>query len=399
MNDPTGAVPHSREVEGLAHVAAVSFLASRLAPSGQFWIALAGGTALARAGARHGLRAGYGASIAAMLETVALIGPARVSGPLTQALNAPLVGRLHGRGAAFGVQFLACLAIRLAHYVVLNALFIWIVVGGLSVYAGSYDKIVAWLGFLPTGLAAAVVVTILLNLAFACFFSAVQVLVYRRALRRWVEPAPPTGDTGAAPAIRGSVPRRVRAVVASAVVAWGAMLASLSWPVLAVVSLLLAAAWIGMRVRDRDALRLGLVLATALALGALVPAVLGVVDVETGGQRAVRAALLVLTATWARAAVGTAGVRALASSALWRLRRVPAAAEGSRLTAAIASDKRLVSAGRSLLDAVRDVPHRPLPVADAVSSWVAAEAARAVPRSHQPATSRHRDACEADDSR
>ena len=382
MNESTGAVPHTREVEGLAHVAAVSFLASRLTPSGQFWVALAGGTALARAGARHGLRAGYGASIAAMLETVALIGPARVSGPLTQALNAPLVGRLHARGAPFGVQLLACLAIRLVHYVLLNALFIWIVVGGLDVYAGSYDKIVGWLGFLPTGLAAAVVITILLNLAFACFFSVVQVLVYRRALRRWVDadPAPPTGDTRAAPTSRGNVPRRVHAVVGSTLVAWCVLLAWLSWPVLAAVTLLLATAWIGMRVRDRDALRLGLVLAAALALGALVPAALGVVEVETGAQRAVRAALLVLTATWARAAVGTAGVRALASSLLWRLRRLPAAAEGSRLTAVIASDKRLVAAGRSLLDAVRDVPHRPLPVADAVSGWVAAEADRAAPR-------------------
>ena len=47
---------------------------------------------------RHGLRAGYGASLAAVVQTVALIGPARVNGPLTQALNAPVVGRLQARG-------------------------------------------------------------------------------------------------------------------------------------------------------------------------------------------------------------------------------------------------------------------------------------------------------------
>src|SRR5918998_4888531 len=124
MPPASGADREAPEVEGLAHVAAVSFLASRLAPSGQFWLALAGGVALGRAGARHGLRAGYGASLAAMLETVALIGPARVSGPMTQALNAPLVGRLHGRGASLAVQFSACLAIRLVHYTILNVLFV-----------------------------------------------------------------------------------------------------------------------------------------------------------------------------------------------------------------------------------------------------------------------------------
>ena len=85
---------------GPAHVAVVSFLAARAAPTGGFWIALAGGVALARVAERRGARLGFGASIAAMLETVAIIGPARVGIPLTQAVSAPMLGRLEARGVA-----------------------------------------------------------------------------------------------------------------------------------------------------------------------------------------------------------------------------------------------------------------------------------------------------------
>jgi hypothetical protein len=100
---------------GLAHVATVSFLAARAAPSAQVWLALAGGIGLARAAALTGLRTGYGASAAAMLQTVAVMGPARVNGPLTQALTAPMLGALHRRGARLPAQIAACFAIRLAH--------------------------------------------------------------------------------------------------------------------------------------------------------------------------------------------------------------------------------------------------------------------------------------------
>lgn len=368
------------ELEGLAHVAAVSFLASRLAPAGQFWIGLAGGIALCRAGARHGLRAGYGASLAAMLETVALIGPSRVSGPLTQAITAPLVGRQQARGSSLATQFVCCLVLRLAHYTVLNVLFVWLVVGGLDAYVDSYDAIARILFVLPRGETAAIVLTVVSSLALGAFFTTMQILVYRRALGRWdlrqaaPEPAPPAADRLPRP----KVPRRAIAVIAAATVACVALIASLTWAVLATVAVLLVAAWVGMRVRDRDALRVGLALAAVLAVGAFAPVILGAVDPATGAQRAARAALLVLTATWARAALGTDGVRAVAAAALWRLRRVPAAAEGSRLTTAIASDQRLGAAGRSLMEALKDVPQRPLPVADAVSEWVAAEADRAV---------------------
>jgi len=313
-----------------------------------------------------------------VLETVALIGPARVSGPLTQALNAPLVGRLHARGSSLAVQFAACLSIRLVHYTLLNVLFVWLVVGGLDAYADSYDKLVGWTGIFPSGTSAAVLLTVAASLAGGCFYSGVQVLVYRRALLRWPEPAArPPADQAVVPAPRRPVPRRALAVVAAALIACVILIASLAWTALAAVAIALLAAWFGLRVNDRDALRIGLILAAVFAVGALVPAALGVVDLETATQRAARAALLVLVATWARAAVGTEGVRAVASAALWRLRRVPAASEGSLLTAALASDRRLGDAGRSLVEALRDVPHRPLPVADAVAGWVVAEAGRA----------------------
>ena len=99
---------------GPAHVAVVSFLAARAAPTGGFWVALAGGVALARVAQRSGARLGFGASIAAMLETVAIMGPARFGVPLTQAATAPMLGRLEARGWAVLWQILACGVLRLA---------------------------------------------------------------------------------------------------------------------------------------------------------------------------------------------------------------------------------------------------------------------------------------------
>ena len=177
VHDPPASTP-----TGLAHVATVSFLAARAAPSMQFWIALAGGIALARSAALHGLRIGYGASVAAMLQTTAVMGPARVNGPLTQALTAPLLGALHRRGTPIPLQIVACFAIRLTHYVVITAALVWIVLGGLDAYAGSYDNLTGWLGILPEGERGALIVTAVLNVSLAIFYSVTQVLVYRWAL-------------------------------------------------------------------------------------------------------------------------------------------------------------------------------------------------------------------------
>jgi hypothetical protein len=131
---------------GPAHVAVVSFLAARAAPTGGFWIALAGGVALARTAERRGPRMGFGASAAAMLETVAIIGPARFGIPLTQAITAPMLGRLEARGVAVLPQILACAAIRLLHNAATTAFFIWVIAGGLDAYAGATTRSAAGSG-------------------------------------------------------------------------------------------------------------------------------------------------------------------------------------------------------------------------------------------------------------
>ena len=185
---------------GLAHVATVSFLAARAAPSMQFWIALAGGMGLARTAALHGLRAGYGASAAAMLQTVAVMGPARVNGPLTQALTAPLLGTLQRRGVPRPLQILACFAIRIVHYAAITAALIWIVLGGVDAYVGSYDALTGWLGLLPEGKRGALIVSLVLNVGLAIFYSVTQVLVYRWAMRSWpLEPRSWAGPASSSP--------------------------------------------------------------------------------------------------------------------------------------------------------------------------------------------------------
>jgi hypothetical protein len=357
---------------GLAHVASCSFLASRLAPSLQFWAALGGGIALARAAAGHGLRAGYGASAAAIVQTVALIGPARVNGPLTQALNAPAMGRLQALGAPRAVRLGVGLAIRLAHYAVLNVLFVVLVVGGLDKYVATYDKIAGFLRVLPQGQAWAVGLTVAGSLAFGLFYTTVQLLVYERAFADW--PAHPVSHGGAGEdgeaAARGRLP--VLPLLATAA-AWVALLASLTWPVLAAVAGALALATLVTRAwrAGRDVWGIGLVLALGLSISAMGPAIIGAVEVEGAAQRAVRAALLVLSATWLRAVAGAPGMREAARRAL----RGARATEAARITERLESDRRLLPAARAFLDEIGGVPQRPGPLVDALVAWVAAEAA------------------------
>ena len=156
------------DVVGPAHVGVVSFLAARATPTGGFWIALAGGVALARVAERRGARLGFGASAAAMLETVAIIGPARFGVPLTQALTAPMLGRLHARGVGFWPQLAACALVRLLHNAATTAFFIWVIAGGLDAYAGTYDAIGRRIG-IEVGTADAVVLTLVSLLVVGCF--------------------------------------------------------------------------------------------------------------------------------------------------------------------------------------------------------------------------------------
>ena len=186
---------------GLAHVATVSFLAARAAPSAQFWLALAGGIALARSAALKGVRIGYGASAAAMLQTIAVMGPARMNGAAHPGADGAAARRAApARHERRRCRSSACFAIRLTHYVVLTAALVWIVLGGLDAYAGSYDTLTGWLGILPEGERGALIVTVVLNVALAIFYSVTQVLVYRWALGSWPAAAPPALAPAAGPA-------------------------------------------------------------------------------------------------------------------------------------------------------------------------------------------------------
>jgi hypothetical protein len=374
---------------GLAHVASCSFLASRLAPRGEFFLALGGGVALARSGEKHGLRSGYGVSIAAIVQTVALIGPARVNAPLTQAISAPLMGWMQARGASRTARLLACLGLRLVHYAFLTVAAITIVVGGVDEYVDTYDKIADFLRVLPNGKTAAITLTIVGAAFYALLFSTIQTLVYERALRGW--PGGPEGTDGAveaAGAPRAAHGLRVWFAPGLVALAWIALLAKLEWVGIGAVAGVFFALTVFTRARKagRTTWTVGVVLACVLAFGALLPAIIGAVDFEPAAQRAARAVLLVMSATWARAFAGSDGLREAARRTLWRLRLVPAAAEAARITEQLESDRELRPAATRLIDRLKGVEMLPLPLADALTGWVAAEAASYRPPGAEPPT-------------
>ena len=370
---------------GLAHVAAVSFLAARAAPSGGFWVTLAGGAALARAGQRLGARRGYGASLAAMLQSVAIIGPARLGVPLTQAISAPLLGRMEARDHGTLAQILVCAAIRMLQNALGTAFFVGIITG-LDAYAASYDRLLAGPLSLPTGSAAAVVATAAGLLAWSVFGSTVQVLVYRRGLERW-DHEPPRGqwlhpDRERAFVTQGAeAPRRFdpRAVTLAAAIAFTLLLLSTEWALIAPVAAWLALASVAAARPDRDVVPAGLALAALLAASAFGFAAVGGLGLDLALRRASRAGLLVLVATWLRAATGSEGLREVVRRSLRRLRPVPSLDEAGRALEELGSTPRLKAAGRALWTALAPVRKRPLPVADAVLGWVRWEAARFEP--------------------
>jgi hypothetical protein len=376
-------------------VAVVSFLAARAAPTGGFWISLAGGVALARVAERRGARQGFGASLAAVLETVAIIGPARFGVPFTQAVSAPMLGRLTARSVSAPWQVLACAAVRLLHNTATTAFFIWVIAGGLDAYAGTYDAIGRRIG-IDIGTADALVLTAVSLLAWAAFASVVQVLVYLRGLRGWgaEAPAPGTAEApppGAEPAAAPTLGRfDPRAVALAAAIAFALLLSGTSWLLLAIASAWLAGAWLLSR-PDRGTLATGLVLAALLAGGAFVFGLGGGLGLDVALRRALRAALLVLVATWLRAAARAEGLREVCRRALGRFRRVPSVPEAVEVLDALSSEGRLMRAGRSLTAALRDVRRRPLPVLDAVLGWVAREAGafRAEPPGKPPRLALH----------
>jgi hypothetical protein len=116
----------------------------------------------------------------------------------------------------------------------------------------------------------------------------------------------------------------------------------------------------------------------ALVLGAVIfsVALLGGQGIEDSLARGARATLLVLVATWLRAAAGTAGLREVSRRALGRLRGAPAAPEAVLVMDELGSGRQLGAAARSLHAGLRSVPARMVPVVDAVLGWVAFESRR-----------------------
>jgi hypothetical protein len=369
-----GRPPAPPDVVGPAHVGVVSFLAARAAPTGGFWIALAGGVALARVAERRGARLGFGASAAAMLETVAIIGPARFGVPLTQALTAPILGRLHARGVGFWPQLAACATVRLLHNAATTAFFIWVIAGGLDAYAGTYDAIGRRVG-IEVGTADAVALTVASLLAWAAFASTVQVLVYRRGLRSWNDSNAGVWGRNRTVTVQ-EMPHTARfdprAVAVSAAVAFALLLGSTEWVFLAAMAAWLAAVWALSR-PDPQPLSAGAAFAAILAAGAFAFALGGGLGLDAALRRALRAALLVLTATWLRAAAGAEGLREVSRRALKRVRRVPSAREASSVLDGIESEGRLAAAARALTTSLGETRKRPRELLDAVLTWVVNE--------------------------
>ena len=397
---------------GLAHVATSSFLASRVAPTAGYAVALAGGVAVARASQRWGARTGWGASGAALLQTIAIMGPLRLNIPFTQAISAPVLGRMEARGFGTPAQVTVTAIIRALDQVATAALYIGIILG-LEAYTGSYERFFGFLP-LPEGNAGAIIATGIGLFAWTAFASTLQVLVYRRGLSRWPEEAdavvpPPepapvetgtstdvaaSGDAGASPGaadVSGEAapsadptPRAAarpasrfdpRAVVLAGVVATALLLASTAWLLLAAIVVWLGVAWFAGG-GDTSVVKAGLILTAIIAWGALSFGFIGGLGVDETLRRTLRAALLVLVATWVRYAAGEPGLREVFRRMLRRLRRLPAAPEAAGILDRLGSTDDLVHSGRTLIDRVKDVPREAVPIADAVLDWVVHESGR-----------------------
>ena len=117
----------------------------------------------------------------------------------------------------------------------------------------------------------------------------------------------------------------------------------------------------------------GLAFAAILAAGAFIFALGGGLGLDVALRRALRAALLVLVATWLRAAARAAGLREVSRRALAACGGSRPPPEASAVLDAIASERRLGAAARSLAALVGEAPTRPKALLDAVLAWVVRE--------------------------
>lgn len=357
---------------GLANVAAMTFLAARAVPGG-FVVALAGGVPLARAAERNGARAGYATAGASLVETLAVMGPARMGIPVPHAASAPALGSLERRGAPLLAMALAGAVIRFGYYLLTSAFYIVVLVG-IDAYTGTYAAIRETLSFLPPGDAAALAMTAAFLAAWSLGAGLIQALVIRRGLRRWSNTEPELGERPAAALDRGA---RVdpRAATAAGLVAIAVALASTEPLALALVALWLAVAWLAAGAGARSFLG-GLALAAPLALSTLAFGLTGGLGGELAARRSVRVALLVLTAVWLRSAAGADGLRAVSLRAVRRLRRLPTLALAASVLGASAGIGSYGDSARRLGRRMRAARKRPGPLLAAALAWITTEAGR-----------------------
>jgi hypothetical protein len=283
------------------------------------------------------------------------------------------------------MQILVCAAIRLAQNAVFVAFGILVLVGGVDAYTDSYDWLAGKIPLLPEGTQAALIATAVGLVIWALFASTVQVLIYRRGLHRWPSEQRHS-PRELTPEPEHDTRRRFdpRAIALAAAIAFALLMASTSWVLLASVAAWLALAWFAAR-GDRDIVGVGVAIALALALGVFVFVLIGGAGLDVALRRAVRACLLVLVATWLRAAAGAPGLREVSRRTLRRLGRLPAVREASLVLEQLGTGRQLAPAAGSVMEAVRHVPKRVVPLLDAIFGWVADESGRFRPVPPSPA--------------
>jgi hypothetical protein len=366
-----------RELSGMTNVAALTFLAARAVPLG--WIvAVAGGVPLARAAQRHGGRAGYAAATAGLVETMAVMGPARMGIPVPHAASAPLLGVLVRRGRSLAALALAGAAVRSAYYVATSAFSILVLIG-LDAYLGSYEQLREWLPFLPAGRGSALWITFALLLLWSLGAGLIQATVIRRGLRCWDigtdsdsdDLDPPRSRTGRTPIAHP----HAGSLTVLALLGFAITLSGTDARLLGIVGAALGIAWIVTRA-DARALRWGLLLALPLALSTFAFGAVGGIGIAVALRRAMRVALLVLIAVWLHHAAGGEGLRAQALRVVHLLRRFRTLALAAAVLGASVSSADFGGAARRLGHRLRNAKRRPTPVLDASLAWLADESHR-----------------------
>lgn len=368
-----------RELAGLATVAALAFLAARVVPGG-FVVALVGGVPIARAGQRQGLRAGFATGIAGLIETIAVMGPARLIIPLPHVLSGPILGVLYARRARFAALAAAGAAVRLALYLASFAFYVYVVVGA-DAFLGTYEQVRETLGgWLPAGAGGAVLGVVVFNAVWSLIAGAIQAWVVTRGLSRWQEPGEAVAPVAVVPEESGAPRLDGRAVIGAAAIAFVALLATTRPAVLAVVVVWLVAVWVIARAEPR-ALLTGLGLAVPLAISTLGFGLVGGLGLTVVLPRTLRVSLIVFTAVWLRAAAGPAGIRDTSMRAMRRLQWAPTLALSSAVLGESAGAGDFGGAIRRLGKGLAATGRRPREVTHATLDWVAEESDRLHDRS------------------